>query len=383
VNILHLTHTDINSDSRILKEMNCIAEYNTNYNVSGIGITIDSELHKTTQKSLIKIYSIKLFSRKMRFLPDILRHTITIIELTFKMIFQSFKLKPDVIHCNDTVVLPLGMIIKFFTRAKLIYDAHELESDKNGLSKTLGKMTLFVEKIFWKYIDALIVVSPSIDKWYKNNVGEKYSEVILNAPVLEKSIGESNKSYLRDYFKIPQDSKIFLYIGILGKGRGIDLIVDALKKSDLKSSFVFLGYGELSNELKKLTKEYSNIYLHDAVPHERVVLIAQGADIGLCLIQNVSLSDYYCLPNKLFEYTFAGIPVLASNFPDITNVVNKYHLGKVTPLDIMSITDTIKEFEELDELPKINKDNLYTLSWEAQEEKLIKLYNKVLLKDIK
>ena len=220
--------------------------------------------------------------------------------------------------------------------------------------------------------------SAPIDKWYKENIGEKYSEIILNSPMLEKNVTINDKSYLRDYFLISKDSRIFLYIGILGYGRGIDLITEAFKNSDLKSSLVFLGYGELSDELKKLAKEYPNIYVHDTVPHEKVVSVAKSADVGLCLIQNVSLSDYYCLPNKLFEYCFAEIPVLASNFPDISQTVEKYDLGKCSKLDSDSIYKVIKEFEDAEKLPHINAQNLYDLSWGAQEEKLIKLYKQLI-----
>ena len=378
MNILHLTHTDINSDSRILKEMYSIANSNTSYNVRGIGVVQDEGASYTGNIESISIYSIFLRTRTWRFLPRAIRHTCSLFELTTKMLFKAIKLKPKVIHCNDTLVLPLGVIAKIFTGAKLIYDAHELESDRNGLTKTLGKMTLFVEKSAWRFIDALIVVSPSIDKWYKDNIGEKYSEVILNSPVLEKDVSIVNKEYLREHFLISKDSKIFLYIGILNQGRGIDLMIEAFQKSDVKSSLVFLGYGILSDELKILAKEYPNIYVHDAVPHEQVVSVAKSADVGLCLIQNVSLSDYYCLPNKLFEYCFAEIPVLASDFPDISSVVEQYKLGKCSKLDSQSIYNAIKEFEDLKELPKINANDLYDLSWGAQEKKLIKLYNKLM-----
>jgi len=90
------------------------------------------------------------------------------------------------------------------------------------------------------------------------------------------------------------------------------------------------------------------------------------------------LSDYYCLPNKLFEYCFAEIPVLASNFPDISETVEKYNLGKCTELDSDNIYKAIKEFEDMDELPRINAQDLYELSWGAQEEKLIKLYGRLI-----
>jgi glycosyltransferase involved in cell wall biosynthesis len=378
MNILHLTHTDINSDSRILKEMHTIAQASDLYYVCGIGVSLDEGATSTDKIEKLNIYSIVLKSRKLTFLPTLLRHIITLFELTFKMLFRAIKLKPNVIHCNDTLVLPLGVILKFFTGAKLIYDAHELESDRNGLTKTLGKLTLFVEKILWRFIDTLIVVSPSIDKWYTDNIGEKESEVILNAPILDEKLSPENKEYLRNYFSISDNSKIFLYIGILGKGRGIDLITEAFKNVDLKSSLVFLGYGELSDELKELAKVYPNIYVHDAVPHEKVVTVAKSADVGLCLIQNVSLSDYYCLPNKLFEYCFAEIPVLASDFPDISKVVKDYNLGQCTKLDSKSIYNAINVFENMDKLPIINTKDLYILSWDAQEEKLIRLYEKLI-----
>lgn len=380
MNILHLTHTDINSDSRILKEMHSIADSNDEYKVSGIGVTLNEGANVSGNIEGLSIYSLVLKSRRFTFLPARLRHIFSLVELAFKMIFKAIRLKPKLIHCNDVLVLPLGVIVKFFSGAKLIYDAHELESDKNGLSKRAGKLILFVEKLLWKSVDALIVVSPSIELWYMNKIGDKESEVILNSPVLEKDISIEGEQYLRKYFSIPEDSKIFIYIGILGDGRGLNLITEAFKNRGMKSSLVFLGYGELSEELKKLSEHYPNIYVHDAVPHEKVVSIAKSADIGLCLIQNVSLSDYYCLPNKLFEYCFAEIPVLASDFPDISDTVTKYNLGKCTGLDANNIYKAIKELEEVEKLPSINGDELYELSWSKQEEKLIKLYEKLMKK---
>ena len=92
------------------------------------------------------------------------------------------------------------------------------------------------------------------------------------------------------------------------------------------------------------------------------------------MIENVSLSDYYCLPNKLFEYAFAGLPILASKFPEINNIVTKYNLGYTCELNIDSILNAIIKIEN----NKIKKNNLELteISWQAQENRLIKTYNK-------
>lgn len=378
MNILCLTHTDINSDSRILKEMQSIANNFSSCNIYGIGVE-SSEPHKANFER-IAVDSIKLRSRKWRFLPTAIRHFFSLTELSFKMLFRAFKFRPNIIHCNDTMVLPLGVFLKICLGSKIIYDAHELESNRNSLSKSLSKMTLIVEKSLWSFVDELIVVSPSIEKWYKNNIGDKSVTVVLNSPIVNKIPFASNQNYFREKFQIPIDSKIFLYIGALVKGRGIEMIVNSFIYKDVKSHVVFLGYGNLKEALLEISKDFHNIHVHDAVAHDLVVGMSSSADIGLCFIENVSLSDYYCLPNKLFEYCFSGIPVLASNFPDISHVVSKYNLGKCSDLNSESIYNAIKEFEMMHSLPKIDLGSLYDISWGAQEEKLVALYSRLMQK---
>ena len=369
--VLHLSHTDITTDSRILKEMNSIAQIDNTYQLYGIGVLMDEGVRKTSDSLDLTITSINLVSRKLKYIPKFFRHILEFLELTTKFFFKAVKVKPDVIHCHDTLALPLGVLIKLCANSKLIYDAHELESDRNGLSKKLGKITLFVERKLWRFVNYLVVVSPSIDKWYQSNVGEKQSEIILNSDAFKEG-------YLNDKFNIADDSKIFIYIGILGQGRGLDLIVDAFMDDRVTSHVVFLGYGEMQKSLKELSSNTWNIHVHDAVSHEQVVTIAKSADVGLCLIQNISLSDYYCLPNKLFEYCFSGIPVLASNFPDISKVVNFYKLGICVDLNVEDVIEGIKRFESDESNVNFSNLNLSELGWEAQEQKLTKFYEKVL-----
>jgi glycosyltransferase involved in cell wall biosynthesis len=369
---LHLTHTDIESDSRILKEMGTLAS--AGYTVSGLGVTLDEGSQKSTIDFSADISAIMLISRQWTFLPRTLRHVVSLFELVAKMLPDGIRKKPNVVHCHDTLVLPLGVIIKIFTGAKLVYDAHELESDRNGLSKLQGWLTLWVEKILWRFVDALIVVSPSIQNWYCEKLGYKKSTVILNAPLFLKNDG-GNDNYLRYKFSIPHDSKIFIYVGILGEGRGLDLITKAFMHENVSSHVVFLGYGELSEQLKKLADRHPNLHVHDAVPHSQVVPVVKSADFGLCLIQNVSLSDYYCLPNKLFEYCFAGVPVLASNFPDIRSVITEHEFGVCCDLDIYSIRKAVNYLECSNK--NFTFSDVASLSWDAQQTKLVHLYEQL------
>lgn len=378
--VLHFSHTDIQSDSRILKEIESLID--AGYEVRGIGVSLKEGSKRGLVDFGSSIRTIQLTARALSFLPRTFRHVLTLFELIIKMLPLGLRFRPDVIHCHDTLVLPVGVIIKFFLRSKLIYDAHELESDRNGLTRFQGVLTLFIEKFLWRLVDALIVVSPSIENWYHLNIGKKNSAVILNSPIVDVGVvGEDNGDhrenyhYLHNRFNIPHDRKIFIYIGIFGAGRGLDFIVEAFTRSDVKSHVVFLGYGQWSERIQSLSKVYSNIHVHESVPHSNVVSIVKSADFGLCLVENVSLSDYYCLPNKLFEYCFGGVPVLASNFPDIRSVVQEFGLGACCNLEINDIHQSIIDLESKEFLFSFR--DLSPLSWGAQRVKLLDLYDKV------
>ena len=377
-NFLHLSHTDIRADSRILKEMRAIQAAKFSAKLSGIGI-LDKELsHYSCDNEDLDLTLISLVSSRWRFLPNSVRLGLSLIEFYFKLIVEVSSNKPDVIHCHDTMVLPAGFFIKLLCKSKLIYDAHELESKRNGITRIMSFLTLRVEKNIWRHIDGLIVVSPSIQHWYNENIGNIKSEIILNSPMIDNNKYNIESNYLHKKFSIDISKDIYIYIGGFVTGRSIENIVEAFKNNQVTSHVVFLGYGPLYDYLIDQSNLHENIHVHEAVEHEKVVSIAQTANVGVCFIENISLSDYYCLPNKLFEYAFARLPILASDFPDISELVSIYRLGKCSQSSVKSIVESILEFEEEKGLVKPELESLYPISWQAQESKLIDFYNKIM-----
>jgi len=373
--ILHISNTDIRYDSRILKELDVLTNIDT-YDVYAIGVKNTWEKASCSEIPInAKIYNINCLFNNFRRMPRTIRYTLYIIELSIKIFLRAIKNKPKIIHCHDTMVLPAGVLIKIFTKSKLIYDAHELESNKNGQTAILSKATLYIERKCWHYIDHFISVSPSIITWYENKLGAKSNSLILNSPYIKENFSITEK-YFHRLYDIPHDKLIFIYLGAFGYGRGINIILSAFSNEKINSHVVFIGYGFLENKIKEASEKYSHIHLHKPIPHEEIVPLVKNANIGLCLIENVSLSDYYSLPNKLFEYSFARLPVLASNFPNISKIVNQYKLGKCCEVNTDSVINTIIEFEKSPPSPVIA--DLTELGWEKQAEKLTNLYQTLL-----
>lgn len=370
--ILHITHTHVKTDSRILKEITSLAE--AGFDVSAIGSNADKSKNADVAAIDVDVTDISIWTNTLKLKPKFLKHILCVIELLIKIVPLSIRLKPNVIHVHDTVVLPAGIVVKMLTGAKLIYDAHELESDRNGLNVFTKSVIRRFEILVWKYVDGLIVVSPSIKSWYIKNIGYKNTEVIYNSPIYDnrKAI---KKNYLRERFSISPESKIFIYVGILEKGRGIDIVLESFKRSSNNIHVVFMGYGLYYNDLERVSAEMKNIHVHPAVAHSEVVEIISSADFGLCIIENISLSDYYSLPNKLYEYFFANIPVLASNFPDITAFVTNHKCGITCNVEIESISNSISLIEKGSETFEFL--NPETVDWNSQKEKLLSFYKTI------
>jgi glycosyltransferase involved in cell wall biosynthesis len=114
-----------------------------------------------------------------------------------------------------------------------------------------------------------------------------------------------------------------------------------------------------------------------------VISICSVADVGIHPIENTCLNHFYCLPNKLFQYIQAGIPVLCSDFPEMRKIVNGYKVGEVFDVeDINNISNTINIFfEDMEKLMEYKNNCIKasaTLNWNIEKIKLLDIYSQLL-----
>jgi len=182
---------------------------------------------------------------------------------------------------------------------------------------------------------------------------------------------------LHKKLSIPSDENIMLYQGVLLEGRGISKIINILDRVP-KTHFIILGEGEYR---KKFESEAHNsicsdrIHFLGAVNHNELLAYTAGADIGLALIENISISYYYALPNKLFEYIMAGIPVLASNLPQMKKVIDEQQIGKyVDPKHeddlILTLNEMINDEDKRIEYKLNCKNAAKELNWDSEFKKI-------------
>ncbi len=151
--------------------------------------------------------------------------------------------------------------------------------------------------------------------------------VIHNVP--EVSV-ESRSSTRREPV-LQRTQTVILHVGQMRPHRGCELLVDAMREVE-GGILVFLGDGPLRNALKRRAAHHhieGRIHFLDPVPPDEVVAYARTADIGVTLLDDVCLNHRLALPNKLFEYLTAGLPVIASDLPEIRKIVRGYEVGQV------------------------------------------------------
>jgi glycosyltransferase involved in cell wall biosynthesis len=373
--VLHISNTDIELDSRIRKELKSLSEL-PGVQVFVVGIP-DAAENGDCELDGAHYRKLHLASRALKVVPRAIRYFFQLIEFTFRAVAAGRHIKPDIVHCHDTFALPAGRILKKQFGCRLIYDAHELESDKNAQNAMLSWATLLIEKMCWKQVDLLISVSNSIIDWYMRELGAKPSVLVLNSPVVAADAGarcdaHGRGTYFHEKFRIRAGTPVFVYLGGLGKGRGIEICLDAFAAAPNDGHVVFIGFGALERKITEYASRYDNIHFHQAVAHDQVVPLVRSADYGLCLIEKTSLSAYYCLPNKLFEYSFARIPVLASGFPEISRLVEQYSLGVCCNPDPDSVRAALSQLTKR-RSARLTSD-ITALSWEAQASRLTAAY---------
>ncbi len=288
--------------------------------------------------------------------------------------------KVDAWHCNDYEAFIIGVFAKTtHPKLKLVYDCHELESHRNGKGAFMRFAIRTLEKIFIPWTELVITVSPSIQDFYKRNYNLSFVALVRNLPN-EMPVTLSNT--LREKLDLKNEQRIFLYQGMLGKGRGIEVLLNAFETRKTSNAvIVFMGFGALKEQIEGYASRSKNIFFVPAVSYAEIPMYTGSADVGVNSVEPTCLSYKYSLPNKLFEYIQSEIPVLTNPLPDCAALVNEFQVGKVIlSWSVNGINEVVDDM--LKEDLSLYQDNLKAakkiLNWECEEHIFIDAYKRSL-----
>lgn len=240
----------------------------------------------------------------------------------------------DVFHSHDLNTLRVGATCKQRAGAKLVYDSHELQTERNRMTAAGKRKAKQEEGRYLPEVDAMIVASPSWVDWNRRLYGflPDPTVTVLNVPVPTEV--DTSKD-LREELDIDRADRIILYQGSIQENRGIEPAIDAVVGLD-RVVLVVVGYGHHRPVLEDLVRDQgleAKVKFFGPVPNHELISYSASADIGLANIVNSSVSYYTSLPNKLFEYAMAGIPVVGSDSPEIGRIVREENIGEVCDPD--------------------------------------------------
>jgi glycosyltransferase involved in cell wall biosynthesis len=398
--VVVLTHTDVRKDNRILKQIGTILKLD-GAQVVAVGIeareSIIPQMGCGSSGLIVRNADSKYLGPLVRRLrrwsraestPTVfnsiffLLGALSVPYMSFYQLLLALKeinlAKVKLIFCNDDRSLLVATMLAVITKSKLIYDAHELNHDRNGQSAMERKIVLLWESFFWSRIHLFITVSESIRRHYLETHGHKTSAIVLNSPIVS---GESQESHsigdIRSVMGLDREDVILLYVGALAEGRGIRLLLESAAQLPSKYHLVFLGEGELLPEIAECSKSVKAVHFLSPVPHDRIVDFISTADIGLCLLEPVSMSDKLALPNKFFDYAFAGLPILYSDFPEMSRVAQDFALGEKCENSVDSVLSAVSRLKGR----RTGRGSLNALSWETQEEVILSAVASLLATD--
>ena len=288
--------------------------------------------------------------------------------------------KASIIFAEDIYNLPLVVIFGKLKRAKIYYDSRELFGYLEGLKDKKLKQAFWkwTERIFIKRADYVIVTGPMDGEFLKKEYGITKLILLRNLPRYYKP---DFKLDLHSHLQIDKSKKIIFYQGVILKGRGIEKIFSVLNELP-DHVFVIAGDGDYTQHLKKLAEEMKvtdKVFFVGKFNQDELPKITASADVGVSLIENLSISYYHALPNKLFEYIMADVPVIVSNLPQMKEIVEKYDVGFVVEFgnnkDLISALKKLSEDEKLYLSKKQNcKIASQELNWEKEVTNLLQTF---------
>jgi glycosyltransferase involved in cell wall biosynthesis len=306
-------------------------------------------------------------------------------EYQLRLFFYLLFHEADVLVSNDLDTLWPNHIISKLKSCNLVYDSHELfcEVPELQANPTKKKIWKRIEQRIFPKLKYVFTVNDSIAKIYTDEYNVEV-KVVRNIPLLsnQKNIVFKTKEELG----LPSDKKIIVLQGAgINVDRGAEEAVQAMQYVN-DAILLIIGSGDVMEVLQKMVVDLS---LHEKVkfigkvPFEKLLQYTHLADLGLTLDKDTNINYRYSLPNKLFDYIHAGVPVLASGLVEIKKIIKEYNVGDcIDDHDPKHIADKINQILNDEVTLQLWKKNTNIaaekLNWETEEQQLIAVYKQFL-----
>lgn len=284
------------------------------------------------------------------------------------LLFRKF----DILWAVDMDTLPACRMAALLKRKPVVFDSHEFFSESPELHhrKLVKRSWILLEQLFIKGCNLRYTVSPGLVKLYKQRYNCDF-HLLRNLPFEKKQLKKPATTLA---------NKKILYQGAINVGRGIEETIRAMKwLPDYR--FIIIGRGDCTEQLKQLTSDLgleNQIEFTGAVPFEDFPKYHNNILAGMCLLENMGLNYYHSLPNRIFDYMQAGIPVITSHFPDIAEIVKTNNTGLLLDnMEPKQIAMAIREACENKELRQTWEKSIpkaaQKFTWENEEEIIQKI----------
>lgn len=348
---------DISTDQRVAKVCNTLHKNGYEILLIGRKLRNSEHLHRPYKTKRIKLF----FNKGFLFYA----------EYNFRLFFILFFLKKNFLLSNDLDTLLPNFLVSKLQNKKLIYDSHELFSEVPELVNKpfTKKIWLGLERFLYPKLKNNYTVCGSIANHYKKKYNSLFS-VIKNVPT-QKNIVKGNLPFETNR------KKIIIYQGAINIGRGLELMIETMNYLE-NFVFVIIGSGDILKDLqeKVSTKKLNDkvIFLGKMMPKD-LQNITPFASLGISLEEDLGLNYKFALPNKIFDYIQAEVPILVSNLPEMKQIVLNYNVGEIViERNPKKIALQIKIMVEKDYKKQLQKAK-DVLIWEKEEPKLLSIIN--------
>ncbi len=355
-------------------------------------IVTDNRLHKVTSTLSKNGYYATIVGRRFKFSRPIEKRAyytrrfrlwfnksvLFYANYNIRLFFYLLKVPVHIIVSNDLDTLPACWLAAKIRKKVLVFDSHEMFTEVPELvnRKLIRNAWKFLERILVPGVDFGYTVSGPIQKYYRDKYNKDFS-LIRNVGYFRHDL-----TYKENY-----DQSVLIYQGAVNVGRGIELMIDSMQYIDDAHLWI-IGAGDILDDLKQKVEDkglQERVLFKGRIPFDELWRYTIMAHVGFSLEEDLGLNYRYALPNKLFDYVQARVPVIVSDLPEMKKVVQSYETGLVleerSPQKLAGLIKEIRTNENLNSNFK-QKIELASreLCWEREEEELILIYRSALEK---